>query len=381
MPHDALAAAVRRFPLLGRPRPTCPALPTRVREVTDAVQVAAHKAEHGMADAAHALNKAALIASDCGLPHLARRLCWQHIDAYRRADRPLTILETRYLLEPVLNLTRLHIRANQTLHALQLLKAMHQAITNRCDLTVDDHSLPLANLTGEQQERRQLREWVWLQLIGEGVRAFALADRWTEAADHARAYHGIGVHLMEGRQAAIIAYCTQGELTRGRALLAQSAPTQPWEQEIGTCLLVMCTQPDDPVMAHHLTKAAARFTARTPAAGYASYRARLGLTIATLASGTRPDLATELIRQTADEAIASADGYTARDVLVFREPVDGISQRQYERLTQLVAESGLGAGTLPELTLRRLTAAADDAVGVLDSALRTDPTSGERRSP
>src|SRR5204863_8370932 len=44
---DATLAAVRRFPLLGRPRPICPALPLRIQEITDAVDTAAQKAEHG----------------------------------------------------------------------------------------------------------------------------------------------------------------------------------------------------------------------------------------------------------------------------------------------------------------------------------------------
>jgi hypothetical protein len=38
-----------------------------------------------MADAAHALNEAALIACDSGTTDVAERLCWQHIDAYHRA--------------------------------------------------------------------------------------------------------------------------------------------------------------------------------------------------------------------------------------------------------------------------------------------------------
>jgi hypothetical protein len=104
MPASPLTAAVRRFPLLGRPRPDCPTLPARIQEIADAVDTARHKPDHGMADAAHALNKAALIASDAGMTDLAEHLCWQHIDTYRHTGRPLTILEARYLLEPVLNL-------------------------------------------------------------------------------------------------------------------------------------------------------------------------------------------------------------------------------------------------------------------------------------
>jgi hypothetical protein len=368
---DATHAAVRRFPLLGRPRPACPALPLRIQEITDAATDARRNAEHRMAHAAHVLNKAALVASDCAMPDLARHLCWQHIDTYRRIQRPLTIIEALYMLEPVLNLARLDIRANHGTTALRLLEAMHQAVTRRRDLTVGDHTLPTATLVGGQHDRRQLREWVWLQLIGEGVRALALADRWADAAEHARTYNGIGVHLMEGRQAAIIAHCVQGDLPQGLRLLAESTPTQPWEQEIATCLHMMCTEPTDTQMAHHLTTAITRYPARTPMAGYASYRARLGLTIATLASAIRPDLATNLLGQIAEDAIDSTDGYAARDVLGFREPIDGITDRQHRDLTRLAAESGLGVGTLPEPALQRLTTAANDAVTVLDSALHS----------
>jgi len=129
-----------RFPLLGRPRPACPALPLRIQEITDAVDTAKQKAEYGLADAAHALNKAALVASDGGMPDLARHLCWRHIGAYRSVQRPLTVLEARYMLEPVVNLARLQIRADQGALALQLLEAMYQAVTRRSNLTVGDRT-------------------------------------------------------------------------------------------------------------------------------------------------------------------------------------------------------------------------------------------------
>lgn len=371
MPHATLAAAIRRFPLLGRPRPACPALPDRIQEVVDAVDAAKQKAEHGMTDAAHALNKAALIASDAGMADLARQLCWQHIDTYRKVERPLTILEARHLLEPVLNLARLQIRAQQGTVALQLLEAMHQAITRRRDLTVDGHTLPTADLVGENHDRRQLREWVWLQLVGEGIRALALADRWTDAAEHARTHNGIGLHLMEGRQAAIIAHCVRGDLLQGRMVLTQSDPTQPWEQEVTACLQMMCTEPTDPAMARRLTTAVARFDARTPMAGYASYRARLGLTIATLASSVRPEQVAALLTRIADEAISSADGYAARDVLGFRIlPASGMGEDRLSQLDRLRADSGLGIGTLPQPALPRLTHASNDATHILDTALQ-----------
>ncbi len=79
--------AINRFPLFGRPRPSCPELPERVREVVDIAQTATQAGADGPVRAKNALTMAALIASDCGMPDLARDLCWQHINAYRAADR------------------------------------------------------------------------------------------------------------------------------------------------------------------------------------------------------------------------------------------------------------------------------------------------------
>ncbi|HEX8343330.1 MAG TPA: hypothetical protein VF657_01120 [Actinoplanes sp.] len=368
--NDTIHAATRRFPLLGRPRPACPALPHRIQEVTDAVATAEHKPEHGLTDAAHALNKAALIASDCGMPDLAERICWQHIHAYRRLDRPLTVLEARYVLEPVLNLARLQIRADQGTTAVHLLETMYHAVTRREDLTIGDHVLPTADLTGEQHERRQLHEWVWLQLISEGVRA--LAGRWQAAAEHARTHNGIGVHLMEGRQAAIIAACLHDELSQARKLLTDSTPTEPWELEVAACLNLMCTRPGGANNERHLETALVHYRARGPMPGYASYRARLGLTIVTLSSHVRVDTAAALLRQVADEAIASLDGYAARDVLGSLEPTNRITDRQHAQLTAIATESGLGQ-PLPDPAKRQVVCATARAEAVLDAALKGAP--------
>jgi hypothetical protein len=383
MPPSPLTAAVRRFPLLGRPRPDCPPLPARIQEIVNAVDTAQHKTDHGMADAAHALNKAALIASDASMTDLAGRLCWQHIDTYRHAGRPLTILEARYLLEPVLNLARLQIRTDQGTAALRLLDSMYYAVTRRCDLVVAEQTLPLANLVGEPAERRQLRQWVWLQLIGEGIRALALAGRWDDAAEHARHHNGIGDHLMEGRQAEIITRCLRGDRPQARTLLAESTTTETWEQDIATCLHLMCLQagdePTTPIGNVPLvTAAVARYDGSYSTANYASYRARLGLTIATLASNISASTATALLTRVAENAISSADGYAARDVLGFRDPIEGITDAQRSRLSRLAAEAGLGIGMLPEVLLLRLIAATDEAAAVLDSALAVRSVCGHQ---
>ena len=96
-----------------------------------------------MAEAAHALNKAALIASDAGMTDIAQQLSWQHIDTYCRAGRPLTIFEVRYLLEPVLNLARLQLRTGQATTALYPLESMFDAVNRRRGLVDAEQTLQL----------------------------------------------------------------------------------------------------------------------------------------------------------------------------------------------------------------------------------------------
>ncbi|WP_433345538.1 hypothetical protein [Micromonospora sp. CA-111912] len=352
-----IRVAVRRFPLLGRPRPACPALTDRVTEVAEIAANAAAQNDNGMADAAHALNKAALIASDCGLPDLARQWCWQHIDIYRQRDS-LTVLQASYLLEPVLNLARLQIRAHHGQPALQLLKAMSQAVTTGTNLLVDGHTLPLTNLTGSPDELGKLRQWTWLQHLSEGIRILALAGRWDDAVEHANTLNGIGLHLMEGRQATIIAHLLHEETEAARAILDDSNITQPWEHQVGSCLTAMCAAPGSD--SHQISAMADQFLAHEPVDGYAVYRARWGLTAATLSSGHHEAAAQHLLHHMATEALEAADGYAAWEILGHRTALQ-IKEPQEQALAHIVAAAGLGAGAIPESTLRTLNGAVEIA--------------------
>jgi hypothetical protein len=365
--NPATMTAVRRFPLLGRPRPACPALAERVQEVADTAHAAGKDGVDRLAEGAHALNKAALIASDCGLPDVARALCWKHIDLYRTADCPLTVLQARYMLEPVLNLARLQIRASDGDQALQLLTAMFQAVRSNTDLVVDGHTLPLTDLTGTRQEHHKLHEWVWLHLIGDGIRALALAGRWDDAVTHAHAHRGVGLHLMEGRQATIAASCVNGDLTAARAALEESTPEHPWELQVASCLKVMCTDPESPSAYHNVTAMIEQFVEQQPLPGYAFFRAQLGLTVTTLASSTDSNAASRVFAQVTDEVIKSGDGYAAREVLRYPGTQASATGEQHAALTDLLDASGLGSGTLPESLRRSLfdsTQAAAQALSV-----------------
>lgn len=348
MSSSTLAAVIHRFPLLGRPRPPCPSLPERVQEIADIAHAAGHGGGDQLTEGAHALNKAALIASDCGLPDLAREWCWRHIDLYRGADRPLTVPQARHMLEPVLNLARLHLRAHDGDQALRLLTAMFQAIRSNANLVVDGRTLPLADLSGSRAEHHKLHEWVWLHLLGDGIRALALAGRWDDAVTHAQAHCGIGLHLMEGRQATIVAHCVNGDLTRARAALADATPQQPWELQIASCLKVMCADPDIMSRRRDVTAMITRFLERQPMPGYAFFRAQLGLCVTTLAESIDPEAAGRVLAQVADEVIDSADGYAARAVLRHHDTQAPVTDEQHAVLADLVAASGLGTGTMPE---------------------------------
>lgn len=358
-----LRSAVRRFPLLGRPRPACPALSERVSEVADIAAAAGAQGGSAMAEAAHTLNKAALIASDCGLPDLARNWCWKHINAYRRLDR-LTTLQASYLLEPVLNLARLQIRAHDGQLALHLLHSMHQAITTGTNLLIDGHTLPLTNLTGTREELGKLRQWTWLQHLSEGIRIHALAGRWDDAVGHAGRLNGIGQHLMDGRQAAIIAHLLHGETEAAGTILDDSTITQPWEQQVRSCLAFMSAAPGKRYP--QLSAMVEQFLAHEPVAGYSVYRARWGLTVATLASTHAGPSAQHVLHHVVTEVLEAPDGYAAREVLGHRTALR-IRDTHEHALVAIVSATRLGTGTMPEALLRTLNSAVDRADAALAS--------------
>ncbi|MGI5213400.1 hypothetical protein [Plantactinospora sp. CA-290183] len=365
MDPDTLHAATRRFPLVGWPRPTCPSLPERIDEIATIADTARKQGADGMAEAAHALNKAALVASDCGLTEHARDLCWQHINIYR-ANPQLTVLQARYMLEPVINLARLQIRADAGEQALRLLHTVYQAVLTRTDPIIDGHTLPLVHLAGTAEEHRNLRDWVWLQYLTEGIRALTLAGRWDDALTHAETHRGIARHLMEGRQVAIITRCLHGAWPAARALLQESQLTHPWEQDVGACLNIICTDPA--VRAAKTTTMINRFLSQRPKPGYAVFRARLGLTITTLTGNTDPTAANHVLARTANEAINAPDGYAAREILTYRSDVTTLTEAHRKALTELVAACGLGAKSLPPALTESLTTTTQTAADALARA-------------
>src|ERR1700683_1931799 len=133
-------ALARRFPLIARPRPACTPMPQQIASVKAAASEAALNGDVGAASAV--FNLAALLASDCGMPGLARQWCRQLAKATLTNCR-----DGRYALEPVVNIARLHIRAGDGLQAWTLLEKLLQAATDRASITIDGIDIPVADLT------------------------------------------------------------------------------------------------------------------------------------------------------------------------------------------------------------------------------------------
>lgn len=354
MKDAELHAALRWFPLVGWARPACPPLSERVAEITAIIRDARGPGADVRAGAAHALNKAALLASDCDMPDLASDLCWRHIDAYRQASAPLTAADGMRMLGPALNLARLRLRAGEPDAALHILDALHRAVSTGTNARIDGQELPLAELTGTRDDRYRLRETVWRQYLAEGIRAHAMAGRWSQAEELAEAHHGIGAHLMEGRQAAIVARLLGGNNDAARGILAGSTVTEPWERQVAACLTVMCAAtPDVPAAVAAMT---AQFQDEKPAPGHIVFRTRTGLAMAAVARRTDAAAAHDIVATVVAEAVHAADGYAARDIL--RSQFGPIEPGKQAVLTSLVTESGLGRRELPA----QLRSTFDDSV-------------------
>lgn len=137
------APAARRFPLAPRPKPPCRPLEQRLDRATRLASHAQASDPGATLRAAEACNLAALIASDCAMPDLARDLCWQHFDAYATAG-PYDEAGAKLALQPLVNLARLRIRDGDG--GYQLLQAPYDAVRSRGQAVIDGRPVSTAAL-------------------------------------------------------------------------------------------------------------------------------------------------------------------------------------------------------------------------------------------
>lgn len=225
---DPNGPIARRFPLIARFRPACLPLPQRVQTLTALADQSEQDNDQGAASSVH--NQAALLASDVGLPDLAREMCHAHAHAYLQAC-PLPAMSAIRGLEPLVNLARLKTRAGRADAGRGALTALFEAVTNAASLEYDGLTVP-KDLVATAQDRQEVRTWLWRVLLADGTRTLTAAGRWSEAETHIAQHRGVGQRMLDGRQVAIVAALVEGDHERASRLLAETAPGDPWERNV-----------------------------------------------------------------------------------------------------------------------------------------------------
>ena len=346
-------AVARRFPLVPRPRPACLPLVQRVHALTELAGTAAKLGDPSMASTVY--NQAALIASDIGLPNLAREMCHQHATAYLHAA-PLTGRAAIRALEPVVNLARLQLRAGKADDGRQHLLTLFDAITTGSPAQVEDIAIP-ADLVGHANDREEVRAWLWSILLADGTRALTAAGCWAEALTHVQAHRGIGQRMLDGRQVAVIAALVADHPAHATALLGDTAPGEPWEQAVTACLTALCHRSTGQPADHHAHELADIYVHLEPEPGTAAFDARLGLTILDVVRSDKEAAARRVVNELHRRATRLNDGYAARESLAHPLFTALATDGQQKNCRDIVDACALGAGKLPDGLRDQLTAA------------------------
>ncbi|MFG1661383.1 hypothetical protein ACGFIY_33290 [Micromonospora chersina] len=374
MTMEPTSQALRRFPLVPRPRPAAKALSTRVDDLCALADRADRLSDLSAASAVY--NQAALIASDCGQPELARQWCHHHADAYLR-NLPLDAQAARHALEPLVNLARLHTRDGNGDAALGLLTDLYQAVSSRTDTPIDGQPLPASRLTRTEDDHRQVRQWLWAVLLADGTRALTIVGRWKEAHDHLQQNNGIGQRMLDGRQVAVIAHATTGQIERARSLIAETVAGEPWEEAVTVCLAYLCSKEAGDPEAAELGALLRSHRQLTSTPSLAVFHNRLGLTVIDAASGVdHPDvrcLAADLINQ----ALTSDDAYIARDLLQHRDILTVVDASSKAKLAEILQTSGMAHRGIPNAAYERLLQALRVSKAAIQAAAMT-PTQADQ---
>lgn len=363
---EDLEPAVPRFPLVARPRPPCLPLAERIEsQLTEPAQAALEESDptRALALAASVQNQAALLASDCGLPGLASQLCWQQFDAFR-AGWPLTASAARHCLEPLVNLARLQIRSGNGQGAHCILESLYRAVTIGEEATIDGRRLTFDRLVDTGDDHRAVSQWLWTVVLADGIRALASEGRWQDAAAHADRHGGIGRRLLDGRQAAILAYWADDDPASATALLKATEPAEHWEHAVASCLVVLCTV-DAPAQARAVQVMTACYLNLASEPLLRPFRVRLGLATLGLASQAGKAHRDAIAKRVIDEAITSADGRLAGEVLGTGGTQERLTPDKKHTLTRLHAAAALEPHSLTAIALAEVHTTIESSIDLI----------------
>jgi hypothetical protein len=365
VPADAIA---RRFPLVSRAKPAGRALTARIASLRATLREPDRTDRYTqVARASEVFNVAALIASDCGMPDLARSLCWQQYDIFDAA-RPLPAPIAKLALQPVLNIARQMIRDSDGEAAHAMLVDLYQAARSRSTITVAGRNINLADITVLPEDHKTICTQLWGAILADGTRGLVQAGRWTQAAEVVAAHRGVGDRLLDGRQVTIMSLLQRGHRDQAIAMVDESTITEQWEKPVAAMLRAYCLREDASAGRKDLDAAAIEALALVGQVepSTAVFRTRVALTVLDLAEPymdlDRSRLTRAIVRQ------ASTDAYVAKESLGSTALRASITAQDQRKLADLVESSGLGRGAIPANLLDELTAsvyAATDELRLL----------------
>ncbi|GAA3762028.1 hypothetical protein [Salinactinospora qingdaonensis] len=344
-PHSADRAS-EWFPLLPRHKPACRALAERIGELRDLTQTTAGATTYRhIAQAAEAHNKAALIASDCGLPTLAHRLCWRQFTLFQRSA-PLAGDTARLALQPLINLARLAIRAGDGMRAHHILRQIHSGVTSQNTRTIDNRTVDFHTFLRDPADLPEIHRFLWTVLLADGTRALTRAGRWNEVKQHLERHKGIGSRMLDGRQVAILCRATSGAHEAALALIDSSTTSEAWERAVAACLRTLCLH-----KANRESNQAAVAMVDTyldlPADTPIAFHTRLGLCVLDLTdtrTQRRADIASRVLRR----VLAYGDADSAAHLLDHPACETATDQTERAALASIIARSGLRQGWIAE---------------------------------
>ncbi|GAA2667598.1 hypothetical protein GCM10010400_30430 [Streptomyces aculeolatus] len=361
-PHGPIA---QRFPLVARFRPACLPLPERIASIAQLADAAASESDQG--DASAVYNQAALVASDLGLPDLAREMCHQHAAAYLHAC-PLPAMSAIRALEPAVNLARLQVRAGRGDEGRRRLLALFEAVGTGTPVRFEDISIP-ADLTATAEDRKEVHAWLWRVLLADGTRTLTTQGRWDEALAHIEQHHGIGSRMLDGRQVTVLAALTTGDTDRARSLLDHTTPGDPWEQIVAACLAVLCNLAAGESTMQPVADLANIYLAAPTGHGTTVFDIRLGLTILAAARSTGQTITRALVDDLHRRTMEAGDGYAARETLTDTQFTELSSDRKKQQCRNLLRECALDSGDFPADLLSDLLSATRTGDRVIRGSL------------
>lgn len=350
-PH-LLDQVARRLPLVPRTKVACPPLGKRLNQI---------RARAGSPEtAAAALNLAALTASDCGMPDLARELCLRQAHVFLSSPQGYDVPTAKLALQPLINLARLHTRDGAGGRAHAMFEALYRAAQARTVATVAGVEIDFAQLTEDHQAGDQIHRWLGTVMLSDGTRALTSTGDWAKALAHVQQHSEIGARMLEGRQIAILAHSTDEDHDQALAVAEATRVEEPWEEAVTSILTVLCLLKAERETGHASFAMVDSVSRTQPSDGAGLFHTRLGLCAADLAVDA--DQRAAAVKTVLGEAEGTQDAHVARELLTHDLCGRSLTAGHKERLEALVRFSCLGAGALPQAEGAALEKAVRESV-------------------